>query len=283
MGLKDGLELGVGTAHIVISFLFAGYLLYGAGAAVDAANLTKFMFYGVFAGLSLITLFVRVYLDNEGVLDKPELAGFKNITLQSPEDTLLGKEFPNFTKPQVMIPFFFMLSMFFGALVSVNAQFATGTPELVTGSVSAGTSLGLAVEPAVSTETYIFNMVVLFGTAAGLTYLLVRAGVSYRYAWVMSKVISVLTTSVFFLLYHLFRYPNEANQASIFLLGLITNTSTAVTHSIIPAYLIHGSGNFFSKATQSGIFSNEFSIVVAVILLFLSGVVFLYMFFQEVL
>jgi hypothetical protein len=283
MKTRDGLELGAVTAFVITAFLFAGYLLYGAGAASNTSNLTKFMFYGVLAGLVLIGLTVRVYLDNRGVLDAPELSGFKNITAHSPEDTWIGKTFPNFVKPLVMTSFFLMVSMFFGAMVSISGQFATGTPELVTGSVSASTSLGLAVEPAVSTETLIFNMLVLFGTAAGLTYLLVRSGVSPGFAWVASKVVSVLTTSVFFLLYHNFRYgAQESSQFSIFLLGLITNTSAAATHSIIPAYLIHASGNFFSKATQAGIFSNELSIVVAVAVMIFSGLGFLYTFFQEV-
>jgi len=275
MGLRDGLELGAGTTFTLADFLFAGFLLYGGGAAADAVNLKKFYFYGILGGLSLIGLFVRVYLDNEGVLDREELQGFRNITLHSPEDTLIGREFPNFTKPQVLISFFFALAMLSGGLSTVSGQLATGTPELVTGSVSPGTSLGLAVSPAVWAETLMFNVVSLFGTAAVLTYLLMKAGVSYSYAWITGKAISVLTTSVFFMVYHSFTYSGEANLISIFVLGLITNTFTAATHSAIPGYLVHGAQNFFSKASSAGIFSTEFSVVIVAVLFVVSALIFM--------
>jgi hypothetical protein len=70
----------------------------------------------------------------------------------------------------------------------------------------------------------------------------------------VSKVISIATTTLAFLFCHNFRYGgSEASQVGILLLGFITNTLTAVTHSIIPAYMIHGSGNLFEMASSSGL------------------------------
>ena len=38
---------------------------------------------------------------------------------------------------------------------------------------------------------------------------------------------------------------------------------TAVTRSIIPAYMIHGSGNLFEKASSKGVWANKVSAAVA--------------------
>lgn len=45
------------------------------------------------------------------------------------------------------------------------------------------------------------------------------------------------------------------------MLGLLTKVLTAATDSMIPAYMIHGSGNFFKKLSELGIFTNELIIV----------------------
>lgn len=57
----------------------------------------------------------------------------------------------------------------------------------------------------------------------------------------LSKKIYIGTTTLAFLFCHNFRYGgSETGQIGILLLGFITNTLTAVTHSIILAYMIHG-------------------------------------------
>jgi hypothetical protein len=138
------------------------------------------------------------------------------------------------------------------------------------------------VEPAVSSETFFFNVGMLFGQI-GLIYLfLYSRGVSARWSYIWSHLLSWILTSVEFLLYHSFRYgTQETSQASVFLLGLITNGFTALTHSIIPAYLIHGSGNFFSKASSAGIFTSDIAVLIAVVGSLVSGVVLVHFLFKE--
>lgn len=284
-GTDDGLELLSGSlVFLGLTITIPAFLLYGLGAATDPDNLVKYFFYAVLALPVLIWKFVDVYLQNRDFYSEhEELKGFGYVTFHSPDQTFLGREFPNLMKAKVLVPLFLAVSLFFGALISINGQLAVGTPSLVEGSVSPGASLGLAVEPAVSSETFFFNVGILYGLIGGIWLFLSRRGVSNKWNYVISHVASVFVTSILFLMYHSFRYGGqETAQASVLLLGFITNALTAVTHSIIPAYLIHGSGNFFSKASSAGIFTSEVAMLVALIGMLISALVFLHFLFKEI-
>jgi hypothetical protein len=284
MKTEDGLELLVGVLmFFFLTIALPAFLLYGLGAASEQANLVKYFFYGVLGFSPLLVNFATVFLQNRGFFEKhPALKGFQYLTFHSPEQTPLGQKFPKLVKPVVMISLFTIIALFFGMLVSVSGTFSVGTPDLVTGSISPGAELGLAVEPAVSSETFFFNVGMLF-TQIGLIYLfLFTRGVSARWSYIWSHLLSWILTSVEFLLYHSFRYgTQETSQASVFLLGLITNGFTALTHSIIPAYLIHGSGNFFSKASSAGIFTSDFALLIVVVGTLVSGIALLHFLFKE--
>jgi hypothetical protein len=284
MKTDDGGEMFAGAlVFLFLTIALPAFLLYGEGAAENPDNMVKFFFYAVLGFAPLFVNFVTVYLQNRGFFERhPNLKGFQYFTFHSPDQTWLGKQVPALLNRKVLFAVFFSFSMFFGAAVSVNAQFATGTPELVTGSVSPAASLGLAVEPAVSSETLFFNVGMLFGQIGLIYWLLSSRGVSPRASYIIAHVLSVILSSVEFLLYHTFRYGAvESAQSSILMQGFIYNSLTAVTHSAIPAYLIHGSGNFFSKASSSGIFTSETSILLAVVGVVLSGLASVYLLFEE--
>jgi hypothetical protein len=284
MKTDDGTEILSGVfAFLFLTIAVPAFLLYGNGAAENQENLVKFFFYAVLGFAPLLVNIVTVYLQNRDYFERhPALKGFQYFTFHSPDQTWLGKQFPAFFKPLVLFAVFASFSMFFGAMVSVNAQLATGTPELVTGSVSPAASLGLAVEPAVSSETFFFNVGMLFGQI-GLIYLLLYSrGISPRASYIIAHVLSVILSSVEFLLYHNFRYGAvDAAQSSILMQGFIYNSLTASTHSAIPAYLIHGSGNFFSKASKEGIFTSETAILLAVLGAVVSLLALAYIGFQK--
>lgn len=284
MQTEDGLEILTGVLiFLFLTIAFPAFILYGLGAASEQTNLVKYFFYAVLGFSPLLVNFTTVYLQNRGFFEEyPSLKGFQYFTFHSPENTFLGKKFPNAFSAKVMLPLFMVVALFFGAMVSINGQLAVGTPQLVEGSVSPGASLGLSVEPAVSSETFFFNVGMLFGQIGLLYFFLYGRGVSPRLSYILSHVLSVFLTTIEFLLYHDFRYgAQEASQASILVLGFITNGLTAVTHSIIPAYLIHGSGNLFSKAAAEGIFTSEIAILVTVVGMMLSGIVLLHFLFKE--
>jgi len=250
-------------------------LMYGLGAAENTSNLVKFFLYAIIGLPVVLFSVIRVYLKNRGFFEaNPELKGFDYITIHSPEQTFLGKNLEWVRSPIRLTVVFLIVGMLFGMLVSQSGQFAPGVPVLVQGSVAESTTaLGLAVEPAVSAETLFFNVGVLMATTAVLTFFLVRSGMDLSAAIVASKTVSVVTTTLAFLFYHNFRYGgSETSQVGILLLGFITNTLTAVTHSIIPAYMIHGSGNLFQKASSAGIWANEVSTVIAVLVALVTGV-----------
>jgi len=111
---------------------------------------------------------------------------------------------------------------------------------------------------------------------------LIRNGMDPGAAVVASNTVSVVTTTLAFLFYHNFRYgAAETSQVGILLLGFITNTLTAVTHSIILAYMIHGSGNLFEKASSAGIWANEVAVAVALIAALVGIVVFGFIFILD--
>jgi hypothetical protein len=267
METDDGGELlGISLAFL-LSIGFTAFLLYAVGAAENQSNLVKFFFFGLLALPVMIWKFVDTYLQNRDFYSShPRLEGFGLVTFHSPDQTPLGKRFPELLSAKVLFAFFFAFSMFFGALVSVNAQVAVGTPELVTASVSPAASLGLSVEPAVFAETAFFNVGMMFFLVGVFYWFFTGLGVSRRASYVAGHVLAVPLSSVGFLFYHSFRYgAQEAAQSSILMQGFIYNTTVALTHSAIPAYLIHASGNFFSKASKEGIFTSETAILLAVL------------------
>lgn len=285
METEDGLEILTGSLlYFSFTIAFPAFLLYGLGAADEQANLVKYFFYGILGLAPLVVNFATIYLENRGFFDRnPSLQGFKYLSFHSPDNTALGKAFPKMLQAKVLLPISLIIALFFGALVSVSGQVAVGTPQLVTGSVAPTASLGLAVEPAVSSETFFFNVGMLFGQIGLIYMFLYGRGVSARVSYILSHVISWLLTSVEFLLYHNFRYgASETSQASVFLLGLLTNGFTALTHSIIPGYTLHGSGNFFSKAASEGIFTSDVAILITVVGVIVSGAVLVHFVFKEI-
>ncbi|MFU1780283.1 hypothetical protein ACM16X_02755 [Haloarcula japonica] len=262
-------ELGEVLANIGMFFVLTNalplFLLYGLGAASDADNMVKYFLYATMPVSVVLYIFYRVYLKNRGVFERnPELKGFDFITLHSPEQTWLGRQSKWIRSPLRLFFICTIVSLLFGALVGVTGQFAPGDPGFVQGSVQGdeAKALGLAVEPAVSAETYFFNVGLLMGQTALSIYLLVSAGVRLSTATVVSKMIAVPLTTLEFLVYHNLRYgAQETSQIGIGMLGLMTNSSMAATHSIIPGYMIHFSGNLFDKASQLGVFTDEMMIV----------------------
>lgn len=285
MKTKDGLELFAGILMwFVLGIGFPAMLLYGVGAAQDNTNLIKFFFYAVLPMPVLSWKLFDVYLQNRGFYERyPELRGFGFITLHSPEKSPLRDAPEWMTDAKVLAAVSFAFAMFLGALVSVSGTFATGTPDLVTGSVSPGASLGLAVEPAVFAETMFFNVGLFFLTVGSVYFFLYRRGLSAEWCYRISHVVAFPVTGVGFLYYHNFRYGAvEAAQANILMQGMIYSGATAATHSIIPAYLIHASGNFFSKASSAGIFTSDTSILIAVVGAVLSMLLGAYFVFKEI-
>ena len=193
------------------------------------------------------------------------------LTIHSPERTRLGQRIPSLQSPVTTFLVFSVISMVVGVAVSTSGTFVSGVPNLVEGSVADTTTLGLAVEPAVSAETMFFQFLVLMGQTAAIYTFLVNQGWSEFQAAFVSKFISVITTTVFAFLYHSFRYAaQETAQGGVLILFGTLNTATALTNSIIPAFLIHGSSNLFAKVSAEGIFSSEFAVVAAVTVAVLS-------------
>lgn len=279
----DGLELLALVVAWLGSIGISAMILYGVGAASEPVNQEKFYFYGILAVPVILWKLVDVYLQNRGLYDRyPELTGFGFVSFHSPDQTPIGKRVPDWVGWKVLFSLFFAVAMVFGLVVNVSGQIAVGTPDIVTASVSPGASLGLAVEPAVFSETLFFNIGMPFFIIGVLWYALRSVNVSRGVTYVVSHAVAIPVSSVGFLIYHSFRYGAvEQAQASILMQGFIYNSLTVVTHSAIPAYLIHGSGNFFAKAAEDSIFSPEQAVLVASIGFVASMGVFSYLVVQN--
>lgn len=266
MAEKDAKELAGGALLVILGTVtIPAFMLFGpSGAAAEQANMISFFFFAILSFASLSALLVKMELHFHGYLRKYE--GFdRYLTIHSPERTRLGQRIESLQSPVTMFLVFSVISMVVGVAVSASGTFVSGVPNLVEGSVSDTTMLALAVEPAVSAETMFFQFLILMGQTAAIYTFLVNRGISEFQSAFISKVISVITTTIFAFLYHSFRYAaQETAQGGVLVLFGTLNTATALTNSIIPAYLIHGSSNLFAKASAEGIFSSEFAVVAAV-------------------
>ena len=265
---KDAKELAGGTALVILGTVTVpALMLFGpGGAAAEQANLISFFFFAILGLTVLGALIVNFVLRLDGTICRYE--GFERyLTIHSPERTWLGQRFESLQSPTTTFLVFTVLSMVVGVSVSTSGTFVSGVPNLVDGSVSDTTTLALAVEPAVSAETLFFQFLILMGQTAAIYTGLVNRGVSPFQSAFISKFISVITTTVFAFLYHSFRYGTaETAQGGVLVLFGVLNSVTALTNSIIPAYLIHGSSNLFAKASAEGIFSSEFAVVAAALI-----------------
>lgn len=279
----DSIEILSAISYGTIVILLSLMVLYGYGAVENPQNFSKFIMYAVIMLFPLVGRFAVVWAQNKNVFERYQsLRGFQYYTFHSPEQTPLGKKVPELLQAKVLLPLSTIIALFFGVLVSVNAQLATGTPELVTGSISPSAELALAVEPAVFSETLVFNVSAPFIMVGGLYLFLYSRGVSHRWSYGLSHVLSWFLSSLLFLVYHLFRYGGqETKLASILVQGMIYNGATLSTHSIIPAYTIHASGNFFSKASSAGIFTSEVAILITVVGTLVSSAVLLHFVFKK--
>jgi len=279
----DSVELLAGYIYGLFVLSFSLLILYGAGAAEDPQNFSKFILYALIMIFPLVGRTIIVWLQDRNVFEKIEsLRGFQYFSFHSPEQTPLGRSFPEVMRGKVLLPISVIVALFFGLFVSVNASFSTGTPELVTGSISPGTELALAVEPAVFAETLLFNVAIPFGLIGVFYYFLFTRGVSHRFSYALSHVLSWPVSSLIFLAYHFFRYSgSEYSLANILVQGLIYNGATLSTHSIIPAYSLHASGNFFSKASKGEIFTSDFALLVVIGGVLLAAIPLIVYFFRE--
>jgi hypothetical protein len=280
--IRDALELfGITFFYGINTLTIPGFILYGLSAADQQVNLVKFFLFGLLPIWVVATVIVRIYLENQGWFDRnPEYIGFNHITVHSPGQTLLGKHIPQLRSVAAMVSISLVLGALFGLLVGVSGSISTGVPVFTEGSIqSDASSLGLAVEPAVSSETLFFN-VGLFGLfQAGILFFLIRNDARYFYANIVAKSIAVVLTTVSMYVFHIFRYgAAAAEQIGIIFLGLITNTLMALVNSAIPAYFIHAFGNLFLKARTDGIWTQAEIVAIALSVMMI-GLIGTYVFF----
>jgi hypothetical protein len=273
---KDLFEvLAIALLPFVAAIVIPLFAMYGLGGAQNEKNLVKFFLYGVILYGTVIATTVIKVLDSQGWFeDHPDLKPFARMTVHSPRNSILVQQFQKLgrpgkaiantiIRPTRLIFVFGLIALAFGSIVAITGTFVSGVPTLVEGQVTETAQLSLAVEPAVMAETLFFNTFMFYIIVAAVAWLLMtRLGLDLLYSIIVGKVVAVILNTPLFMLYHFFRYQgSEASLVGVGFLGLLTNVLTALTDSIIPAYLLHGSGNFFQKLQTLGVFTNELMIV----------------------
>jgi len=248
---------------------FTSFMLYGPpGAAYKQTNMVTFLFFGVLGALPAFVAGGLYMLDANSFFSRyPEYKSIdKYLIAHSPEDTFLGNLFSFIQSGWNLALVSLILSMIVAVVISVSGQLVGGSPELVPGSISDSATLALALEPAVSIETLVFQFLLLMGSFSVFHMLLVRRGIEGWPAVFISKFTAWIVTTGLAFLYHSFRYgAAESAQGSVLMLFGILNGAVLLTNSVIPAYMIHGSVNVFSKAASEGIWSDESAVAYAVI------------------
>ena len=271
----------------IIAILAPLFSMYGLGGAENEKNLSKFVLYGVVLYGSIIAVVVVKLLNSQGWFDtRPQLKPFARVTVHSPRNTLIvqelqklgtpGKTIANtIIRPTQLTFWFVLIALVFGGMVAYSGTFVSGVPTLVEGQVSETAQLSLAVEPAVMTETLSFNVFLFYIITGGVGWLLItRFDLELFYAIIVGKVVAVIVGTPLFMVYHFFRYQgSEASLVGVGLLGFLTNLFTALTDSIIPAYLLHAAGNFFQELQTLGVFTNELMVVAGITFIVVYNVV----------
>lgn len=278
--------LGVTLVSVFLGILVPTTALFVLGGAGDQANLIKYFFYTVMLFASVIAIdFIRLFRSEGWFSQNPDYRAFGRMTAHSPQNTLLyqklkdiepiGKLVAETVKnPSKLFIVSYPIAVVFGLVIGVTGTFVSNVPQLFTqgSSISAGRSLLLAVEPAVISETLFWFVAFFYGVVGAVGFVLNgRANFDLAPSIIIGKVVSVLLTTISFTAFHLFRYSNsEADLIGVAFLGFISSVSVAVTDSIIPAYLLHASGNFFNKAKSLGLFANELIVIGVVAFLIVS-------------
>ena len=269
--------IAVSLISVVLGILVPTIALFVLGGAGKEANLIKFFFYSVMLFASVVAIdFVRLFKSEGFFSDNPSLETFSRMTVHSPTNTILYQKLKDVEpvgsfiadtvkKPSKLFVWFYGLSIALGAFIGVSGTFVSNIPQFFTEgtSISASRSLLLAVEPAVISETLFWFVFFFYSVVGSIGYLFYeRLDFDLPASVIIGKFVAVPLTTVMFTAYHLFRYSNsQADLLGVAFLGGISSLTVAVFDSIIPAYLVHASGNFFNKAQQLGLFANELVVV----------------------
>jgi hypothetical protein len=281
MDKKFGLLLEILALVLVITITLAigpAAFLYTFGGAEVQRNLAKYMLYAVMGAVVVLPHLVVPALRYLNVFDKyPALEGFKHMTVHTPQDSWLGDRFAVFRNPLALAAIGTAIGMIVALGLSLSGTFGTGTPTFVQGSFEPSDNpvqfLGLAVEPAVTAETLLLN-VIYYLSFGSVFYVLYRQGAEGWPTYAVAGFVSVIVATVSGFAFHVLRYGLETMNA-VAALGLffIKSLTIAVFNSAIVAYMIHFWNNLFHAGVKSGIFNSDLAIALVFIGVVTSAIV----------
>lgn len=254
--------------------------LFMFGGAESQANLIKFFYYGIMGYSAVIAGVMVRLLQSEGFFSRnPDLYPFSRMTAHSPRNTVIVQTLEDvggigggvakaIKNPGTFMIIWLIIGLIFGTLVGVSGTFVAGTPDLVQGQVTETAQLGLAVEPAVMAETLFIFMFLFYIVVGAVGWIgMNRLGLGKFWSIVLGKGVAVPFIAFFNTGYHWLRYGlAEAKVFNVFMQGMMYASTVSLFDSIIPAWFIHASGNFYDKLISLGIFTSEAMIALTLVL-----------------
>ena len=282
--------LAVGFISTILGIGVPTLSLFVFGGAENQANMVKFFFYGLMLFSSVFTISIVRLLKSEGFFSRnPDLEPFGRMTAHSPGNTILYNRLKeiepvgSFVAEHVKDPrkFFlvsWVISLVLGAWIGIRGSFVSGVPQLVEGQVTETAQLSLAVEPAVISETLFFFTFIFYSITGSVAWFMKeKLGLNLFYAIIIGKIVAVILTPLLFLAYHVFRYgTSQAELLGVYLLGFTSAVTVAITDSMIFAYMVHASGNFFHKLAELELFTSEATILITLGALVVSTLLYLW-------
>lgn len=239
---KQSIVLGI---YVVVMTLFVVvFLLFGGRGIEERVNLDKvLLFGGVLGGLSLFfyvlgkSVVRRFFPSFQVVLHDPEigvLSRFKFV-----------KRFPQFLHLSLII------GVVMGLLGASRKLFFTAIPS-VEQQVAKFSQLGLAVEPASSTET-LAVIGIPFSLLTSLNFYFSRKKKLYgTFVFFFFQLLIIPLIIMFiWIIYHSFRYgASDVATMAVAIFGFFSAFILALTGSIIFPVIWHITNNFFGKLVE---------------------------------
>lgn len=247
------------TYFFIVDILLTSVLLYAFGGVLNSENFTSWLFYNVtLIGAGGFWTGMKVFRNDPDTDGHPLNDVFQFVSFHDPEKSVLGRAIPFLGRNREFFLFWTAVAIFIGIGVTTSGTFVSGTPEyVVSGSISDVVSVGLSLEPTVSSETVFFNGLLTYIFAGMFYWGIVKfAGerqVNKRGVLAIAFILGVLLSGFTFLQYHNVQYPSsEASQLGVLALGLITSGLAVLSGSLYPSWAIHGSGNVFKSILGTG-------------------------------
>lgn len=273
MGILSDDTEAIENAIIMLMFVFTGVFLpaislffFGGIEYNEFFNKVSFYYsFGAVPFAALVSLGMLQILVKGGVLSF-DMVGWARNLFHDPEISLIRQiAGPGVEKVLTLSNIFnFSIIIFsiLGIVTTIANSFFVAAPSATEFQVTETGDLLLSAEPAATSETLTFAIVLALGYGLGYwAYETKRIGI---FGYVLSIVATITVNVIGWIVLHTARYSNnEIAIVSVAVFAFLGAFFTILTGSIIPWYIAHFMNNLFLRAKQ---ILNSDSVILAVVI-----------------